>query len=152
MGTAAQRTGALEVRLAPVPQSTSAGNIDTTSTDSSSASGEKDEASRERPGQRGQRQIRLGFAQPFAPFYPPALIGRQTRGQVSLVLWLDKDGSILQKEVVDSRPNGVFDAAVLAALEDNQIVVPSGFRAGRVRLEVIFDPYSLSSEVSLSRP
>lgn len=72
---------------------------------------------------------------PVSPAYPPRARAKGVQGYVKLKLLVGSDGSVLEVQVIDSRPRGVFEGAATAAIRRWQFT-PALYRGKPVKLWV----------------
>lgn len=91
------------------------------------------------------------FAVAIEPQYPLQLLINNTRGAVTATFQFGSGGKIEQLEILDSRPPGAFDQAVIDAITRARLPEGSTRPRGRFMITVIFDASGTNTQAQISQ-
>ena len=72
------------------------------------------------------------------PRYPGAALKKLTEGYVSMELYVDEAGSVMRIEIIESKPDKIFNKAALDAVKQWKFRTPCGLpvnQKGTIRIE-----------------
>lgn len=73
------------------------------------------------------------------PNYPIELLARGMRGAVTALFKVGSEGKLEVIEILDSRPSGAFDGAVIAAITSAKLRAGSTKKGSQLMITVVFD-------------
>ena len=90
------------------------------------------------------------FGIEIIPHFPLPLLSKGLRGWISAVFQINKEGAIVEVEILESQPPGVFDSAAITAINSARITEGSTHPGQRIGVTFIFDPAGIQTAPQLS--
>lgn len=85
------------------------------------------------------------FAIEISPRFPLPLLAKGLRGSVSAVFQVERDGKIVNIEITQSQPPGIFDSAAIEAISSARVRSDTTRPGLRLGVTIIFDPAGIQA-------